>query len=113
GFQTCALPILYFSFIGYTSQRVTVGNQSVINVQLVSDSEALDEIVVTAMGITREKRALATATQEVKGEDLTQAANSNLATALQGKVSGVEVTPSSGMPGASAKITIRGARSFR
>src|SRR5690606_12936701 len=93
-------------------QRVTVGNQSVINVQLVSDSEALDEIVVTAMGITREKRALATATQEVKGEDLTQAANSNLATALQGKVSGVEVTPSSGMPGASAKITISGARSF-
>ena len=104
--------VLNFSFIGYTSQRVTVGNQSVINVQLVSDSEALDEIVVTAMGITREKRALATATQEVKGEDLTQAANSNLATALQGKVSGVEVTPSSGMPGASAKITIRGARSF-
>src|SRR5690606_34615361 len=63
--------VLNFSFIGYTSQRVTVGNQSVINVQLVSDSEALDEVVVTALGITREKRALATAPQEVKGRDLT------------------------------------------
>lgn len=102
---------LAFSYIGFDSQRVNVGTRSVVNVQLVG-GEALEEVVVTAMGITREKRALATATQEVKGEDLAQAANSNLATAIQGKVSGVEVTPSSGMPGASAKITIRGARSF-
>ncbi|SJN50172.1 SusC/RagA family TonB-linked outer membrane protein [Sphingobacterium sp. JB170] len=103
---------LSFSYIGYQSQRIAIGSQSVINVQLVMDDATLEEVVVTAMGITREKRALATATQVVKGDDLTQAANSNLATAIQGKVSGVEVTPSSGMPGASAKITIRGARSF-
>ncbi|RZF58432.1 SusC/RagA family TonB-linked outer membrane protein [Sphingobacterium corticibacterium] len=103
---------LAFSYIGYDSQRVAVGSRAVVNVQLAGGGEALEEVVVTAMGITREKRALATATQEVKGEALTQAANSNLATAIQGKVSGVEVTPSSGMPGASAKITIRGARSF-
>ncbi|NGM66147.1 SusC/RagA family TonB-linked outer membrane protein [Sphingobacterium sp. SGR-19] len=103
---------LAFSYIGYDSQRVAVGNRAVVNVQLAGGGEALEEVVVTAMGITREKRALATATQEVKGDALTQAANSNLATAIQGKVSGVEVTPSSGMPGASAKITIRGARSF-
>ncbi|ULT27017.1 TonB-dependent receptor plug domain-containing protein [Sphingobacterium sp. E70] len=73
---------------------------------------ALEEVVVTAMGQSRQKRALSYATQEVKGDKLTEAANSNLATALQGKVSGVQVTPSSGMPGASANITIRGARSF-
>src|SRR5690606_21823039 len=103
---------LAFSYIGYDSQRVAVGSRAVVNVQLAGGGEALEEVVVTAMGITREKRALATATQEVKGEALTQAANSNLATAIQGKVSGVEVTPSSGMPGASAKITIRGSRSF-
>ncbi len=103
---------LNFSFVGFTSQRVAVGTQTVINISLESDDNALDEIVVTAMGVNREKRALSYATQEVKGEKLTQASNSNLATAIQGKVSGVEVTPSSGMPGASAKITIRGARSF-
>src|SRR5690606_19011941 len=98
--------------IGYDNQRVAVGSRAVVNVQLAGGGEALEEVVVTAMGITREKRALATATQAVKGEALTQAANSNLATAIQGKVSGVEVTPSSGMPSASAKITIRGSRSF-
>lgn len=103
---------LNFSYIGYTAQRITVGSQSAINVQLVSELESLEEVVVTAMGITREKRALATATQEIKADVLTQASNSNLATAIQGKVSGVEVSLSSGMPGASAKITIRGSRSF-
>jgi len=103
---------LNFSYIGFTSQRIAVGSQSVINVALVADDNSLEEVVVTAMGVNREKRALSYATQEVKGDKLTQASNSNLATAIQGKVSGVEVTPSSGMPGASAQITIRGARSF-
>ncbi|WP_270088632.1 SusC/RagA family TonB-linked outer membrane protein [Sphingobacterium sp. SYP-B4668] len=103
---------LVFSYVGYQRQTVSVANRTAINVQLASDETSLEEVVVTAMGISREKRALATSTQEVKGEMLTQAANSNLATAIQGKVSGVQVTPSSGMPGASAKITIRGSRSF-
>jgi len=103
---------LSFSYVGFVSQRIPVGTQSTINVSLANDETSLDEVVITAMGVNREKRALSYATQEVKSEKLTQAANPNLATALQGKVSGVEVTPSSGMPGASAKITIRGARSF-
>ena len=64
------------------------------------------------MGISREKKALGYAVQDVKSDQLTQAANSNLAGALQGKVSGLDVKPSSGMPGASSQITIRGARSF-
>ncbi|SKB73429.1 Outer membrane receptor proteins, mostly Fe transport [Sphingobacterium nematocida] len=103
---------LNFSYIGYASQRINVGSQSTINVVLISEDNSLEEVVVTAMGITRERRALATATQEIKSDILTQASNSNLATAIQGKVSGVEVSLSSGMPGASAKITIRGSRSF-
>ena len=103
---------LNVSYIGYTTQKVAIGNSSVLSVVLESEDNALEEVVVTAMGISKEKRALSYATQEVKADKLTQASNSNLATALQGKVSGVEVTPSSGMPGASAKITIRGARSF-
>ena len=92
-------------------QTVTI-KQGVINVVLKSDAKALDEVVVTAMGISREKKALGYAVQDVKSEQLTQASNSSLAGALQGKVSGLDIKPSSGMPGASSQITIRGARSF-
>lgn len=104
--------LLVFSFVGMITKEVTLGNQSTINVQLASENIAVDEVVVTAMGISREKKALGYAVQNVGGDELTQAANTNIATALQGKVSGVEVSSSSGMPGASTKITIRGARSF-
>lgn len=103
---------LVFSFVGMSSQEVIIGNQSVINARMESDNIAVDEVVVTAMGITREKKALGYAVQNVGGDELNRAANTNLGTALQGKVSGVEVSASSGMPGASTKITIRGARSF-
>ena len=93
------------------SQDVSI-KPGIIKVVLKSDAKALDEVVVTAMGISREKKALGYAVQDVKSDQLTQAANSNLAGALQGKVSGLDVKPSSGMPGASSQITIRGARSF-
>ena len=92
------------------SQEVAV--QPVLNIRLTSDTQNLSEIVVTAMGISKEKKALGYAVQDVKSEELTQAANTNLAGALQGKVSGIDIAPSSGMPGASSKITIRGSRSF-
>ena len=101
---------LVISFIGLESQEVKI--QPVVKVVLHSDSEVLDEVVVTAMGISREKKALAYAVQDVKGEELTQAASTSLSSALQGKVSGVDITPSSGMPGASSQIVIRGVRSF-
>ena len=83
-----------------------------LKVILKADAQKLDEIVVTAMGISREKKALGYAVQDVKSDVLTRAANTDLAGALQGKVSGIDITPSSGMPGASSKITIRGSRSF-
>ncbi len=92
------------------SQEVAI--KPVLKVVLKSDSELLDEVVVTAMGISKAKKALGYAVQDVKGDKLVQAANSNLSSALQGKVSGVEISPSSGMPGASSKMTIRGSRSF-
>ena len=69
-------------------------------------------MVVTALGISKEKKACGYAVQDVKSEQLTQGANSSFVGALQGKVSGVDFSPTSGMPGASAQITIRGARSF-
>ena len=99
------------SYVGMTPQTVTI-TQGVIKVVLKSDAKSLDEVVVTAMGISREKKALGYAVQDVKSDQLTRAANTDLAGALQGKVSGVDIAPSSGMPGASSKITIRGSRSF-
>lgn len=92
------------------SQLVAVSPN--VKVVLKSDTQNLDEIVVTAMGISKEKKALGYAVQNVKSDELTQAANTSLSSALQGKVSGVEISASSGMPGASSKITIRGSRSF-
>jgi TonB-linked SusC/RagA family outer membrane protein len=79
---------------------------------LVADSKLLSEVVVTGMGISREKKALGYSVQTLKSEDLTRASNPSMVGSLQGKLSGVEIKPSSGMPGASANITIRGARSF-
>ena len=73
------------SYVGMVPQTVTI-KQGVINVVLKSDAKALDEVVVTAMGISREKKALGYAVQDVKSEQLTQASNSSLAGALQGKV---------------------------
>ena len=102
--------VLIVSYVGMLTQEVPVSPN--VRVVLKSDTQNLDEIVVTAMGISKEKKALGYAVQDVKGEKLTQAANSNLAGALQGKVSGLDIKPSSGMPGASSQITIRGARSF-
>ena len=78
----------------------------------MSDTQNLDEVVVTAMGISKEKKALGYAVQDVKSDELTQGANTSLSGALQGKVSGIDIASSSGMPGASSKIMIRGARSF-
>ena len=101
---------MQISYIGMQTAEVAIA--PVIKVILKTDAKALDEVVVTAMGISKEKKALGYAVQDVKGDKLTQASSSNLSSALQGKVSGVEISPSSGMPGASSKMTIRGSRSF-
>ncbi|AUD06251.1 SusC/RagA family TonB-linked outer membrane protein [Spirosoma pollinicola] len=103
---------LVFSFIGYTGQEVAVGNKTTINVSLVAGSQSLDEIVVTAQGIERDKRSLGYATQEIGGNILAQRSEPNLLNALQGKLAGVSITGSSGAPGASTNINIRGITSF-
>ena len=102
---------LEFSYLGYLTQTVPV-TSDVINVVLVADSKLLNEVVVTGMGISREKKALGYNVQTLKSDDLTKASNPSMVGSLQGKLSGVEIRPSSGMPGASANVTIRGARSF-
>ena len=85
---------LIISSIGYKTAEVPVNGRSTINVALDVDNELLEEVVVTALGISREKKALGYAVQDVKGDALTQAASSSLSGALQGKVSGLEISSS-------------------
>ena len=94
---------LVISYVGMRSEEIPVTDKHATTV--LRANLALDEVVVTAMGISREKKALGYAVQDVKGDQLTQAANTNVASALQGKVSGIDIAPSSGMPGASSKMT--------
>ncbi|MGQ7945339.1 SusC/RagA family TonB-linked outer membrane protein [Flavobacterium sp. WC2509] len=103
--------ILVFSYIGMKTSEKSASS-TLVNVNLTSDATQLESVVVTALGIKKEKKALGYATQEVKAEELTRGNNSSLAGALQGKLAGVTITPSSGAPGASSQIVIRGARSF-
>lgn len=103
---------LVFSFIGLETQEVAIGTRSIINVIMKSDIKQLSEVVVTAMGIERDKASLGYAVQEVESDQIVQAANPDLAKALQGKIAGVDIKTSSGMPGASTQFVIRGARSF-
>ena len=102
--------VLVVSFIGMQTQEVPI--KETVRVMLRPDSELLDEVVVTAMGISKEKKALGYAVQDVKSDKLMQGMSTDLAGAISGKVSGLNISSSSGMPGASSHITIRGARSF-
>jgi TonB-linked SusC/RagA family outer membrane protein len=104
--------ILRFSFIGYDAQEVDISKVSTVTLALEKTTLSVDEVVVTAMGIKKDKKALGYAVQGVKEEEIVRTRNSDLAGAMQGKVAGVEIKPSSGMPGASSQIVIRGARSF-
>jgi TonB-linked SusC/RagA family outer membrane protein len=103
---------LVFSYISMKTQEVALGTQTSINVVLEPDVVMIDEVVVTALGISREKKSLGYAVQEASGEELNRGANTNLQTTLSGKFAGVQVRQSSGMPGAPTQVYIRGARSF-
>nr|WP_319268537.1 SusC/RagA family TonB-linked outer membrane protein [uncultured Draconibacterium sp.] len=103
---------LSFSFIGFKTQVIIVSDASVINVTMQPDDILFDEVVVTALGIKREKKALGYAVQDVKADDLTSTGDNNISTALQGKVAGVEIAQSGGGAGSSTRIDIRGASSL-
>jgi len=104
--------VLMFTFVGMASQEVAIGNQTKINVKMASENISVDEVVVTALGVSRSKKALGFAVQDVKGEELTKAKENNIINSLSGKVSGVQITNSSGAVGASSRIVIRGASSL-
>ncbi|WP_114750429.1 SusC/RagA family TonB-linked outer membrane protein [Pleomorphovibrio marinus] len=103
---------LVVSYIGYATQRVQIGNRSVIDVTLQEDVAALEEVVVTALGIEREAKALGYATNKVEAEEMTINRTPNFMNALQGKVAGVNISSLGSGPAGTSKIRIRGQSSF-
>lgn len=104
--------ILVFKFIGYTDQEITIGAANTVNVQLQSDIQAIGEVVVTALGIKEERKNLGISVSEVKGDAVTQSQRTNFVDALQGRVAGVVINQTSGLPGASSQVVIRGVTSL-
>ncbi|SEI66224.1 TonB-linked outer membrane protein, SusC/RagA family [Dyadobacter sp. SG02] len=103
---------LVVSFIGYKTMEIPVGSKTVFDIMLENDATQFNEIVVTALGIAREKKALGYAVQEVSGKTLTQARETNLVNSLSGRLAGVQITNSNGAPGSSSRMIIRGASSI-
>lgn len=103
---------LIFSMVGYTSKEVEIGQGDIVNVELPLVESGLEEVVVTAMGITREKRALGYAAQSINSEELNVNQQSNLVNAMQGKFSGVTITGTGGGPGQGSRIVVRGINSL-
>ncbi len=99
---------LSVSYVGYNAQTVIVGNSSTLSIVLDSDDLALEEVVVTALGITRDKKSLGYAAQEVKGDVLTAARGNNALQSLSGNVAGAVVSAPSSSLGGSTRIVLRG-----
>lgn len=104
--------VIVFTFIGHATQEVVVGTNSSINVTLLEDLTQLGEVVVTALGIQREAKALSYAQQTVDGSSLTQARDINALNALSGRAAGVDIKKSSSGPGGSTKVMLRGNKSM-
>ncbi|HYG01627.1 MAG TPA: SusC/RagA family TonB-linked outer membrane protein [Chryseosolibacter sp.] len=104
--------VLVFTFIGLQSQEVEIGTRTSVDLQMTSDITQLSEVVVTAFGIEKEKKAVGYAVQDVKGDQITVAREANLVNSLAGRIAGVQITNASGAPGASSRIVLRGASSL-
>ncbi len=100
--------VLSFSSVGFVDEEIIVGNQTIINISMVADISQLSEIVVTALGIEREKESLGYSASKIDGKDLAQSQAPNVANALSGKAAGVFITNPSSIEGGSTRITIRG-----
>ena len=103
---------LQISFIGYSRELVILKDLNDLNIQLAPDAEELEEVVITAFALRREKKTLGYAVQDMKGNELTQATETNVAFAMQGRVSGVQFNRTGSGAGSSTKITIRGVSSL-
>ncbi|BDD09461.1 SusC/RagA family TonB-linked outer membrane protein [Fulvitalea axinellae] len=104
--------ILQFTSVGYVTQEVTVGNQTSFNIVLAADVEQLEEVVVTALGISKSEKSLGYAVANIKSEELTKVSNPNFASALYGKAPGVQIKTAPGGAAAAVDINIRGINSI-
>jgi len=105
--------ILVFSFIGYNSKEITlIDAQDSYDVMLETSTQEIEELVVTALGVKREKKALGYSMEEIKGEGLTETRDPNVSNALTGKIAGLQVRQASSGPSGSSRITIRGNNSI-
>ncbi len=104
---------LIFSFVGYVTQEIVIGASNTINVTLKEDVAALEEVVITALGIKRNEKSLGYSVQSVKPEQITENSEPDLLRSLNGKVPGVNINVSTGVAGAANKINIRGITSFQ
>jgi len=103
--------ILTFSFVGMASQDVAIGTQTTFKVKLAAENISVDEVVVTALGISREKKSLGYASQEVKGDNISAVKSSNFMNSLSGKVAGVQIKKNTNM-GGSTNVVMRGSKSL-
>jgi len=109
--QTLPNAVLIFSSVGYITKKVTVSGQTVYNVVLSPDENKLDEVVVTALGISREKKSLGYASQQISGDDVNTVNTGNISSSLSGKVSGLQIRTNTGL-GGSVNVIIRGNKSL-
>ncbi len=103
--------ILIFSYTGFTTREISIGNSNKLDVSM-DEGVQLSEMVVTALGITREKKAIGYAIEEINGNQLQRVGETDPLRAMQGKVAGVNITGSSSQPGSATRLTIRGLKSF-
>ncbi len=99
---------LQFSYIGYITKVVEIGDMSVIDIVFEMEATQMEEIVVTALGIKRKKKALGYSATDIKGDALTEARESNIMNSISGKVAGVQISSTSGGAGGSSRVVIRG-----
>ena len=100
---------LQFSFLGYKTETVNVGNRSVINIKMKPDAQALDGTVVTALGIKRDEKSLGYAAQKIGEEAFANsAASDNWLSGLTGQVAGLNIATSNSGPGGTTRVTLRG-----
>ena len=104
--------VLSFSYMGYKTTNKTVATSQTINVSMVEDSNTLDEIIITGLGISKKEKAIGYAVQKVSGDKIDQAKEVNIVNSLQGRVAGVQIQGSASTLGGSSRITIRGSNSF-
>lgn len=114
GFSINAGPadVLAVSSVGFMQQDVQVGSSTTITVKLVKALSTIEEVVVTALGITRKTKSLGYSVQQINADEITKARETNVVNSLAGKLAGVRVTSQSGTPGGSSKIVIRGTSSL-